>query len=93
MTRFPAPATARPSCRLRSEHRRCGDPLRGCLSDRIRGPLRGTKTAANQLIRLPGWKTLWYPLRHMLFFPLPERLRPWIEAELALVAQKRAGNE
>lgn len=35
--------------------------------------------------RLAGWKTYWYPLRHLALFPLPERLRPWIEAELALV--------
>lgn len=33
---------------------------------------------------LPAWKTYWYPLRHLLFFPLPERLRPWVETEVSL---------
>lgn len=31
------------------------------------------------------WKTYWYPLRHLIFFPLPERLRPWVETEVSLV--------
>lgn len=34
---------------------------------------------------LPAWKTYWYPLRHLVFFPLPERLRPWVETEVSLV--------
>lgn len=32
---------------------------------------------------LPGWKSYWLPLRHLLFFPLPDELRPWIETELS----------
>lgn len=34
---------------------------------------------------LPAWKTYWYPLRHLVFFPLPERLRPFVETEVSLV--------
>lgn len=34
---------------------------------------------------LPRWKKWWLPLRHLLFFPLPERLRPWVETELSLL--------
>lgn len=31
-------------------------------------------------------RRLWtLPLRHLLFFPLPERLRPWIESEVSLI--------
>lgn len=35
---------------------------------------------------LPGWKTCWLPLRHLIFFPLPERLRPWVETEVSRVS-------
>lgn len=34
---------------------------------------------------LPGWRAWTVPMRHLLFFPLPERLRPWIETEVSLV--------
>jgi hypothetical protein len=34
---------------------------------------------------LPKWKTYWYPLRHLIFFPLPEAMRPWIETEASLL--------
>lgn len=34
---------------------------------------------------LPLWKTYWLPLRHLLFFPLPERLRPWVESEVSRI--------
>ncbi len=34
---------------------------------------------------LARWKSFWLPLRHLLFYPLPERLRPWVESEVSLV--------
>lgn len=34
---------------------------------------------------LPAWKSWWYPIRHLAMFPLPKRLRPWIETEISLV--------
>jgi hypothetical protein len=34
---------------------------------------------------LATWKTYWYPLRHLLRFPLPDDLRPWVETEVSLV--------
>lgn len=34
---------------------------------------------------LPRWKAWWLPLRHLLRFPLPEPLRPWVETEIARV--------
>ncbi|MFH1725722.1 MAG: neutral/alkaline non-lysosomal ceramidase N-terminal domain-containing protein [Elusimicrobiota bacterium] len=29
--------------------------------------------------------TYWFPLRHLTLFPLPERLRPWVETEVSHV--------
>ena len=34
---------------------------------------------------LPRWRRYWLPLRHLLLFPLPERLLPWVETELSRV--------
>ena len=34
---------------------------------------------------LAGWKRWYLPLRHLLLFPLPEPLRPWVESEVSLV--------
>jgi len=34
---------------------------------------------------LEGWKAWWLPLRHLVLFPLPRALTPWIETEVALV--------
>ncbi|MBI5596447.1 MAG: hypothetical protein HY928_10200 [Elusimicrobia bacterium] len=34
---------------------------------------------------LSGWKKWYLPLRHLLLFPLPERLRPWVESEVSLL--------
>lgn len=34
---------------------------------------------------LPLWRTYWLPLRHFIFFPLPERLRPWVESSVSRV--------
>ena len=35
---------------------------------------------------LASWKKWYLPLRHLLLFPLPERLRPWVESEVSLVS-------
>ncbi|MBI4348004.1 MAG: hypothetical protein HY553_14200 [Elusimicrobia bacterium] len=35
--------------------------------------------------RLSGWREWWLPLRHLVRFPLPERLRPWVETEVGVV--------
>lgn len=35
--------------------------------------------------RLSGWREWWLPLRHLVAFPLPERLRPWVETEVGVV--------
>lgn len=35
--------------------------------------------------RLSGWETFYLPWRHFFLFPLPERLRPWVETEVSLV--------
>ncbi|MDE2291293.1 MAG: hypothetical protein KGL53_04355 [Elusimicrobia bacterium] len=34
---------------------------------------------------LPWWKAWTLTLRHLVFFPLPERLRPWVDSEVSLV--------
>lgn len=34
---------------------------------------------------LSRWKTFYLPWRHLVFFPLPERLRPWVETEVSLL--------
>ncbi|MBI3297667.1 MAG: neutral/alkaline non-lysosomal ceramidase N-terminal domain-containing protein [Elusimicrobia bacterium] len=34
---------------------------------------------------LARWKRWYLPLRHLLLFPLPERLRPWVETEVTLL--------
>ncbi|HAH06922.1 MAG TPA: hypothetical protein DCM05_10415 [Elusimicrobia bacterium] len=34
---------------------------------------------------LPRWRQWTIPLRHLLLFPLPPRLRPWVETEVSLV--------
>lgn len=34
---------------------------------------------------LPRWKPYYLALRHMIFFPLPARLRPWVETEVSYV--------
>lgn len=34
---------------------------------------------------LAGWKRWYLPLRHLLLFPLPENLRPWVESEVSLI--------
>lgn len=33
---------------------------------------------------LPSWKAYYLALRHLILFPLPERLRPWVETEVSL---------
>lgn len=32
---------------------------------------------------LPYWKRWWLPLRHAVFFPLPDALRPWVRTEVS----------
>ena len=34
---------------------------------------------------LAGWKTFWLPLRHLLLFPLPDSMRPWVETEVSRI--------
>lgn len=34
---------------------------------------------------LSRWQTFYLPWRHLVFFPLPERLRPWVETEVSLL--------
>lgn len=34
---------------------------------------------------LSAWQAFYWPWRHFFLFPLPERLRPWVETEVSLV--------
>jgi hypothetical protein len=34
---------------------------------------------------LPRWKPYYLALRHLLLFPLPDRLRPWVETEVSVL--------
>lgn len=45
----------------------------------------GHRLFANDGRELSGWEAFYLPWRHFFLFPLPERLRPWVETEVSLV--------
>ena len=77
------------------------EPIRGDVrfrSESVRVPIENSRYLAflpalasgHRLLdasgaALPGWKDYWLPIRHLLRFPLPARLRPWVETEASVV--------
>ena len=45
----------------------------------------GHKIFSHDGAPLPRWKAFYLAVRHLILFPLPERLRPWVETEVSYV--------
>lgn len=80
----PAPVAAHPGVSFESRQLRV--PVENSVYLAVLPSLTfGHKLETRDGRPLPYWKKYWLPVRHLLFWPLPESQRPWVETEVSRI--------